>query len=545
MDIRNLPEVRPHRTWGWSVQLVWIVPIIAAAIAGWLVIKTIREKGPTITITFKTAEGLEAGKTKVAYKNVDIGRVKAVRVSDDLRSVIATVELDKNMEPYLVEDTLFWVVRPRVAGGQVSGLMTLFSGSHIGVDIGHSTTLRQDFVGLEIAPVVTGDTPGRQFVLRSQTLGSLQVGSPVFFRQEEVGKVIAHAVDQNGKGVTSKVFIDAPYDRYVTAETRFWNASGVDVSLDASGVKIDTQSLVSILIGGVAFGTPPGTEPGPDSEQPAAEGQEFRLASTREEAMKHRDLNVSRFVLYFPHSLRGLFVGAPVDFRGIVVGEVKSMNFETDESNTVFRFPVEVELYPSRLVVMMKRTAPNFLEHDEQIVRKRWDQVVANGFRAQLGMGNLLTGQLYVALDFFPGAAPAKMDWMHDPPAIPTIPGITEEIQNLIVHLSQTLRKFPLQEIGTDMRKTLHTLTSTLERSGQFVEQLQSEVTPEVRIALDEMRRALKTAERTLASESPTQVELQNTLRELGQTAESIRLLSDYLERHPEALLRGKREGGR
>lgn len=545
MDIRNLPGVRPHRTWGWSVQLVWIVPIIAAAIAGWLVIKTISEKGPTITITFKTAEGLEAGKTKVTYKNVDIGRVKAVRVSDDLRSVIATVELDKSMEPYLVDDTLFWVVRPRVAGGQVSGLMTLFSGSHIGVDIGHSTTLRQDFVGLEVAPVVTGDTPGRQFVLRSQTLGSLQVGSPVFFRQEEVGKVIAHAVDQNGKGVTSKVFIDAPYDRYVTDETRFWNASGVDVSLDASGVKIDTQSLVSILIGGVAFGTPPGTEPGPDSEQPAAEGQEFRLASTREEAMKHRDLNVSRFVLYFPHSLRGLFVGAPVDFRGIVVGEVKSMNFETDESNTVFRFPVEVELYPSRLVVMMKRTAPNFLEHDEQIVRKRWDQVVANGFRAQLGMGNLLTGQLYVALDFFPGAAPAKMDWTHDPPAIPTVPGITEEIQNLIVHLSQTLRKFPLQEIGTDMRKTLHTLTSTLERSGQFVEQLQSEVTPEVRVALDEMRRALKTAERTLSSESPTQVELQNTLRELGQTAESIRLLSDYLERHPEALLRGKREGGR
>ncbi len=545
MDIRNLPEVRPHRTWGWSVQLVWIVPIIAAAIAGWLVIKTIREKGPTITITFKTAEGLEAGKTKVAYKNVDIGRVKAIEVSNDLRSVIATVELDKSMEPYLVDDTRFWVVRPRVAGGQVSGLMTLFSGSHIGVDIGHSTTLRQDFVGLEVAPIVTGDVPGRQFVLRAETLGSLQVGSPVFFRQEEVGKVIAHAVDQDGKGVTFKVFVDAPYDQYVTAETRFWNASGVDVSFDASGVKIDTQSLVSILIGGVAFGTPPGTEPGPESEQPAAEGQEFRLALTREEAMKHRDLIVERFVLYFPHSLRGLFVGAPVDFRGIVVGEVKSMNVETDESNTVFRFPVEVELYPSRLVAMMKRASPNFLENDEQRLRKRWDQVVTNGFRAQLGVGNLLTGQLYVALDFFPGAAPAKMDWTHDPPAIPTVPGITEEIQKLIVHLSQTLRKFPLEEIGTDMRKTLHTLTRTLERSGQFVAQLQSEVTPEVRTALDEMRRALKTAERTLASESPTQVELQNTLRELGRTAESIRLLSDYLERHPEALLRGKKEGGR
>jgi len=541
MDIRNLPEVRPQRTWGWSVQLVWIVPIIAAAVAGWLVIKSIMEKGPTITITFKTAEGLEARKTKVTYKNVDIGQVKTIEVSDDLSKVIVSVELEKSMAPYLVQDTRFWVVRPRVAGGQVSGLMTLFSGSHIGVDIGHSTMPRQDFEGLEVAPVVTGDVPGRQFVLRAETLGSLQVGSPVFFRQEEVGKVIAHEVDQNGQGVTFRVFVDRPYDRYVTADTRFWNASGVDVSLDATGVKVDMQSIVSILIGGVTFAMPPGAE----SDQPAEEGQEFRLAATREEAMKHKDLIVERFVLYFPHSLRGLFVVAPVDFRGIVVGEVKSMNVEFDESNTAFRFPVEVDLYPSRLAAMMKHSAEDFLKDDQPHLRKRWDQGVANGLRAQLGVGSLLTGQLYVALDFFPGTSPAKMDWAHDPPAIPTVPGITEEIQKLIVHLSKTLRKFPLEEIGTDFRTTLKALTKTLEKGDKFVERLQDEVTPEVKKALDDMRRTLKVAERTLADESPTQVELQNTLRELGRTAESIRLLSDYLERHPEALLRGKKEGVR
>ncbi len=541
MDVRNLPEVRPQRTWGWSAQRVWIIPIIIALVGGWLVMKGILEKGPTITISFKTAEGIEAGKTKVKYKNVDVGQVKAVRLSENLREVIVVVELVKAAEPYMIEDTRFWVVRPRVAGGQVSGLTTLFSGSHIGVDIGHSTVAQREFVGLEVAPIVAAGVPGRQFILRAETLGSLQVGSPVFFRQEEVGKVVAHTVDQDGKGVTFKVFVDAPYDRYVTVDTRFWNASGVDVSLDTAGVTVNMQSLVSVLIGGVAFEMPPGAE----SEQPVAEGQEFRLATTREEAMKYKDLIVERYVLYFPHSLRGLFVGAPVDFRGIIVGEVKSMNVEIDESNTVFRFPVEVELYPSRLVKMMKRASPNFLEDDQVRLRKRWDQIVANGLRAQLGVASVLTGQLYVAMDFFPGAAPAKMDWTHDPPAIPTVPGITEEIQKLIVHLSKTLRKFPLEEIGTDFRTTLQALTKTLDKSDKFVERLQDEVTPEIKKALDDMRRTLKVAERTLADESPTQVELQNTLRELGRTAESIRLLSDYLERHPEALIRGKKEGGR
>jgi len=521
------------------VQLVWIVPIIAAIVGGWLVMKSILDKGPTITISFKTAEGIEAGKTKVKFKNVDVGQVKTVVLSEDLRTVIVTVELVKSAEPYLLDDTKFWVVRPRVAGGQVSGLKTLFSGSHIGVDIGRSTVERRDFVGLEVAPIVAADVPGRQFLLRAETLGSLEVGSPVFFRQEEVGKVIAHSVDQDGKGVTFRIFVDSPFDDYVTADTRFWNASGIDVSLDATGVKVDTQSLVSILIGGVAFELPPGSE----ADQPATEGQEFRLAATRAEAMKFKDLIAERYVMYFPHSLRGLFVGAPVDFRGIVVGEVKGMNVETDESNTVFRFPVEVELYPSRLAAMMKRVSPGFFVTDQESLRKRWDQVVANGLRAQLGVGNVLTGQLYVAMDFFPAAPSAKMDWEHDPPARPTVPGITEQIQNLISHLSGAIQKFPLEQIGTDFLTTLKTLNQTLDKGGKFVEQLQSEVTPELKVALEEMHRTLKSAEHMLADESPTQQELQNMLRELTRTAESIRLLSDYLERHPEALIRGKKEG--
>ena len=256
-DLNDLPEARAVRKRGLSFQFIWLIPIVAALIGGWLIVKGIMDKGPTITITFKTAEGLEAGKTKVKYKSVDIGDVTHISLAGKGKDVEVTVELDKRAESRLVEDTKFWVVRPRIAGGMVSGLGTLFSGSYIGVDPGESATKRREFVGLEVAPIITADVPGRHFILRAENVGSLQEGSPIFFRQEAVGSVVAHELNQDGQGVTFKIFVNSPYDQYVSPTTRFWNASGVDVSLDATGIKVDTQSMASILIGGVAFETPP------------------------------------------------------------------------------------------------------------------------------------------------------------------------------------------------------------------------------------------------------------------------------------------------
>lgn len=169
-------------------QLVWLVPIVALLIGGWLAVKTILEKGPTITITFKTAEGLEAGKTKIKYKNIDIGEVKSVGFTKDLQRVVVTAELHKGVALHLVEDVKFWIAKPRIAGGQVSGLGTLFSGSYIEMDRGKSSIPRKDFEGLEVAPLVTGDMPGRQFVLQGKDLGSHDVGTPVLFRRLQVGR---------------------------------------------------------------------------------------------------------------------------------------------------------------------------------------------------------------------------------------------------------------------------------------------------------------------------------------------------------------------
>src|SRR3982751_4785822 len=203
-EILDIPEAAVARKRGWTVSLVWLIPAVALIIGAWLGVKAVLDRGPTITISFKTAEGLEAGKTKIKYKNVDIGEVTAVRVSKErLQGVIATAELAKETKPYLVEDVRFWIVRPRIAGGQVSGLGTLFSGSYINVDLGKSDKPRHEFVGLEIPPIVTGDIPGRQFVLHSKALGSLGIGSPVYYRQVEVGSVVAHELNKDGNGVTA------------------------------------------------------------------------------------------------------------------------------------------------------------------------------------------------------------------------------------------------------------------------------------------------------------------------------------------------------
>jgi len=530
--ISDIPEAVAEPKRRHSLQLVWLIPIVAAIVGGTLAVRSYLAQGPTITITFKTGEGLEAGKTKIKYKDVEVGMVKSIQIAKDLSHVIATAELVKAATSYLVDDTKFWVVRPRITGGTVTGLGTLMGGAYIGIDIGKAKNSRRAFQGLDTPPVVTTDVPGSRFQLHASDLGSLDLGAPVYFRRLQVGQVISYELDKGGEGVTFTVFVNAPYDQYVKSNTRFWNASGVDLTLNGSGLSVRTQSLLSILIGGIAFQTlskgDDGLSPGPNAV--------YTLFANQDEAMKNRDSLREDYILVFHESVRGLEVGAPVDFRGLVIGEVTAINVEQDLLNHQVNMVVEIQTFPERL----RSRAIGKLSREPSKPHDFLNLMIQQGLRAQLRTGSMLTGQLFIAIDFFPNAPKAKIDWSSKPPQFPTTPGSLVELQATIMQISDKLEKLPLNEVVNELRQTVQTLDATLKSADKAVQSFSVEIAPELRATLEEARKTLGEAKQTLAVESPLQQDLRETLREMARAAQSMRVFTDYLERHPESLLRGK-----
>ncbi|TDF66377.1 intermembrane transport protein PqiB [Cupriavidus sp. L7L] len=518
----------------WLPSLVWVVPIVAAVVGLSLLVSTLASRGPEITVTFRTAEGLTPGKTAVRYKDVDIGLVKTARLAADRSHVIATIALTKDARNFAVADTRFWVVRPRFAVSGVSGLETLLSGAYIGVDAGKSAETKHSFTGLENPPVITTDATGRQFVLRAQDLGSLDIGSPVYYRRVRVGHVVAYQLEPNGRDISLRVFVNKPYDKLVSADTRFWHASGVDLKLDANGLKLSTQSLATVMLGGVAFQAPDHST----AQAPAAENTEYLLAADQSEAMKEPDeLAPALAVLNFDQSVRGLSPGAPVDFRGVTVGQVRSIGIEYQRDKKAFRMPVVVELYPSRMGLREKDVA------DDARKRAIVHSMVQRGMRAQMRTGNLLTGQMYVALDFFPKASsPVNLDLNASVPELPTTPGTFDELQAKLGDIVTKIGKVPFDQIGQDARTAMVSMNKMLVKADKLVAQVNGDVAPQVVAALQDMRRTLDTANGALAPDASLQQDTRRMMQELTQTAVSLRMLTDYLERHPEALLQGKRE---
>ena len=516
----NVPESRAVSRSQTRLSLVWVIPIVAAIAGAWVAVTRILAEGPKITLVFKTAEGLDAGKTQIHYNGVTVGTLTTIRLSDDHRSVIATAQMAPKTEDLLVDDTHFWVVRPRISGATVSGLGTLISGAYIGMEIGTSKQAKRDFVALDTQPVVTGDVPGRFFVLTTPDLGSLDVGTPLYFRHLEVGQIAAYKLAGDGKSLSVRVFVRAPYDQYVTPETRFWQASGVDMSLSASGLTVQTQSLLSILVGGVAFETP-----ATGTDLTAAEPEtEFRLFRDRENAFKLPARNPTTYVMVFNESVRGLEPGAPVEFRGIRIGEVTEMRAQFDANTYQFSVPVTVRVDPASLGVKLIGATPEEMM-TEAAHRRVIDAIVTRGARAQLRSGSLLTGALFVAVDIFPDAPRVSVDWSHDPPQFPTVPGEVAAIEANVVSIIKKIDQMPIKGIGDDLRKALVGVDQTMASA---------------RGTFGNADKTLGGADKLMEPDSLLGGALGETLQEINRMARSLRGLADYLERHPEALLRGK-----
>ena len=537
-DIEDLPAAVPARSFWGRLPLVWILPIVVVLAGAFVVVREKLAQGTTIEIRFANAEGLEVNKTRVRYKDVEIGEVRDIRVGDDRKDVIVTAAIHRNAQAYLVNDTRFWVVRPRVSGAGVSGLATLVSGAYISVEVGHSAAKRDHFVGLEVPPIVTADLPGREFILHADDLGSLDIGSSVFYRHITAGQVVGYSLDPGGTGVTIKVFINSPFDVYVTGDTRFWQASGIDMSVNADGVKLRTESLASMLEGGVAFGNPAGA-----TAARVAVDTAFTLFGDQDRAMRPSETEIRGFVMYFGGSLRGLSPGAPVELQGITVGEVRSVDVQYDERAGSLAFPVSVELYPQRLRGHLPHAGVAAAPPVQPNSRGMIDSLVAHGLRAELKTGNLLTGQKFVSLDMHHDVPKDKVDWADQPAIFPTISSGLDDIQDSVGVIAKKLSKVPFDQLSARLIGAMNSLDQTLKSADRLLQNVDTNLAPQVQATLSEAQAAMKNAKELLGQDAPLENDLGSTLLQVSRAAKSISALVDYLERHPESLLRGKPPG--
>jgi len=517
------------RNRGWIPRLVWVVPIAAGVIGISLLIKNLENAGPRITISFLSGEGVQVGKTLVKYRDVTVGRVSEVVLSPDHQTVVVSADLSKDAASLLKADTQFWIVRPRIGVGSASGLDTLLSGVYIGIKAGAGTPGERRFVGLENPPALSHGPSGRELQLHAARAGSLGIGAPVYFRQFQVGRVIDENLLSDGSTRVT-VFVEAPYDNFVKSVTRFWNASGIDVKLGADGLNVQTESLAAVLAGGLAF------DDGPPEAVPAAADLpgEFTLYKNETEAMAPPDGDPQFVRMRFAQALRGLDVGAPVEFVGVNIGSVVAVDLGYDFENKSFPVIVTAKLYPRRMGQAHEVLAAQGKTGSDETIAAFVGTLVSRGLRAQPRSASLLTGKLYIALDFLPGSPRVAFDTSNRPLELPTVSGTFQELEAGVARIVKKVNDLPLEQIAADLHTDLNDLHETLS-------ELRTGALPNAEETLSALHRTLDSADRTLDVESPLQHSLAQTLSESRSTLQAVRELADYLDRHPDALLRGRR----
>jgi paraquat-inducible protein B len=520
------PAVRSR---SWVPRLVWMVPIAAAIIGISLLVRNWQNEGPRITISFLSGEGVQVGKTLVKYRDVTVGRVSAVDLSADHQTVLVSADLSKDAGGLLKEDTQFWIVRPRIGVGSVSGLDTLLSGMYIGMKSGTASLRKHEFVGLENPPALSHGPHGRELALHAARAGSLGIGAPVYFRQFQVGRVIDENLLPDGTTRVT-VFVEAPYDGFVKSQTRFWNASGIDVRLGADGLNVQTESLAAVLAGGVAF------DDGPAEEVLAAAvlPGNYTLYKNETEAMAPPDGDPHYVRMRFAQALRGLDVGAPVEFVGVNIGSVAAVDLGYQRQDRSFPVIVTAKLYPRRMGQAYEALAAQGKTESVDTLAEFVGTLVERGLRAQPRSASLLTGKLYIALDFLPASPRIAFDASIRPLELPTANGTFEELEAGVGRLVKKVNDLPLEQIAADLHTDLTDLHETLS-------ELHSQVLPNAMDTLSALHGMLDSAGRILDVESPLQRSLTETLSESRSTLQAVRELADYIDRHPDALLRGRR----
>jgi len=558
--VTDIPEDRiaqPRVAHARRISLVWAIPIVAALIAVFLGWRTLSQQGPVVVISFHSADGLEPGKTRVKFKDVELGVVDHVVLSPDLSHVEVHAQMHKDADTFLTDRARFWVVRPRLSAAGVSGLETLVSGSYIAVDPGPSGGERQlAFTGLEDPPIVRSDVAGRTFVLKADRIGSLGPGSPVFFRDFSVGYVLGYDAGNMGDNVTIHVFVRAPYDQYVRDGSRFWNASGLSLKVGSDGVDVQMASLQALISGGITFDTPQSAA----SEEPSREAAEFPLYTSEADAISARFQRRVQLVSYMQgSSVRGLDRGSPVEMYGIRIGTVTEVKLEFDRATNGFRLPVHFEIEPERLG-LLEDTAKS-----PEGVQTAAVEMVGRGLRSQVRGANLLTGQLVLALDYFPDAPKAEIARDGQSIVFPSMPPQMEGLTRSASEIMDKLSRLPLDQIAQNLNGTLHganqlanapelmqtiqSLAVTMASLQDVMKRVDAGVSPALR-RLPEITAGLQTAvtranklagsvDTSYGDGSKFRRDLDRLMTQVNDMARSVRVLTDLLSQNPEAMVRG------
>ncbi len=542
------------------VSVIWVLPAVAAAIGIYLAFTTLSQRGPEIVLTFNSADGLTSGQTKVRHKAVDLGTITSIRLASDMSHVIVRVRMTREASPYLTDRARFWVVRPRLSASDISGLETLISGGYVEMDPGAAGgASKTEFTGLENPPGVRSDEPGTTFTLQTPRIGSLGSGSPVFYRDIVVGEVLDYHLPEGNGPISVHVFVRAPYDKWVRTGTRFWNASGLDVEFGGAGIHLELQSIQAVLSGGVAFGTPEDSRETPSAKQDA----EFSLFPDENAASSAGYKQRIPFVLYYQTSVAGLSVGAPVQVDGIAVGNVTDVRLEFDQGAALARVRVGIEIQPERFAAITGNPDDTPLVVSQRLVDR--------GIRAQLTTISYLTGQLAVSLETSPGAAPVKVSMEGNAIVLPTAAGggLTG-LTTAVSHLASKLDSVPLDSIGNnlnsalaslagvvgspDVKNSVKSLQATLSDLQELVKHADAglapllrrlpEVSADLQQTLAHTNSLVTSVDNGYGSNSQFARDLSRLLSQFNDAARSVRLLTDFLDRHPEALIRGRANEG-
>ncbi|MGG4604210.1 intermembrane transport protein PqiB [Paenalcaligenes sp. Me131] len=519
---------REKRRFSW----IWLVPIVALVVGASVLVRHWMNTGPVITVSFIAAEGIQAGQTELRYKDVVIGNVTGVSVAPDRKQVLVHIQLHKEGADYITQaESKFWVVRPRLGISGVSGLGTILSGAFISVDAPSKLDTKADpvtsFVGVEVPPEISSSSPGARFSLLAPELGSLEIGSPVYFREINVGQVLGYSLDDQGRGVNIQVFINAPNDRFVTQASRFWNVSGINMSFNADGFAVNTASLISMLSGGVAFSM------GDEENAPRAQsGDEFVLFSGEAQAQARPDGEPFELEFHFYQSVRGLKVGASIDFQGMELGRVTSIEMDLDADRRRFYTVVRGDIYPMRLGSVYEHIKKN-LAGDDEPVRDFISTLVKNGLRAQMQTANLLTGQQFIALDFFPGVDTVEFNEHSTPLEIPVIKGDFDRLQQQILSIVNKIEALPLDETVKSLNASLRQLTGLTKR-------LENGLVPVAADTLRAAQQALERANTLLSENSPVTGGVEQLMLEMNRTLRSVNGLVEELQSQPSSLWRGR-----